>query len=352
MTAASNPHATGPAGETTEQSRSRTFRADILAQPANLERAAATFLAALGRAELRRFQADPVVFTGMGASLLAGVPAAQTLRAGGRLALAMPATEVVDPGGERVGAAFVAVSQSGRSAETVAALRAVDRPRLALANIMTSPLADVADLILPIGSIPDAGISILTYTATLLAGAALAAVLLTGEFHANAGPLAEAVAALLEPADAVAERVSSRLQDVRAVDVIGQGFSAASAGYGALLIREAARIPASGFDTHQYLHGPLEVAEAGMGAVLLGAEREVGLAGHLASAGVAVLLIPDTDVRVPDGVEVIRLPDVPAPLRPILEAIPLQLLADHLARARGLAPGVFRHHQDDTKVKP
>jgi hypothetical protein len=68
MTAASNPHATGPAGETTEQSRSRTFRADILAQPANLERAAATFLAALGRAELRRFQADPVVFTGMGAT--------------------------------------------------------------------------------------------------------------------------------------------------------------------------------------------------------------------------------------------------------------------------------------------
>ena len=60
----------------------------------------------------------------------------------------------------------------------------------------------------------------------------------------------------------------------------------------------------------------------------------------------------DRDVRVPDGVEVIRLPDMPAPLRPILEAIPLQLLADHLARARGLAPGVFRHHQDDTKVKP
>jgi len=136
------------------------------------------------------------------------------------------------------------------------------------------------------------------------------------------------------------------------VDVVGRGFSAASAGYGALLIREAARIPASGFDTHQYLHGPLKVAEAGMGAVLLGAEREVGLAGYLASAGVTVLLIPDTDVRVPDGVDVIRLPDVPAPLRPILEAIPLQLLADHLARARGLAPGVFRHHQDDTKVKP
>jgi hypothetical protein len=111
MTAASNPHAMGPAGETTEQSPSRTFRADILAQPANLERAAATFLTALGRAELRCFQADPVVFTGMGASLLAGVPAAQTLRAGGRLALAMPATEVVDPGGDRVGAALGRVSR-------------------------------------------------------------------------------------------------------------------------------------------------------------------------------------------------------------------------------------------------
>jgi fructoselysine-6-P-deglycase FrlB-like protein len=352
VTSAGDPHATGPAGETADESASRTFRADILAQPANLERAAATFLAALGRAELHRFHADPIVFTGMGASLLAAVPAALTLRAGGRSALAMPATEVLDPGGERVGAAYVAVSQSGRSAETVAALRAVERPRLALTNTTTGPLVDAAELALPIGSEPDAGISVLTYTASLLAGAALASALLAGEFHADVGRLAEAVTELVEQADTVAERVGRRLGEARGVDVVGRGFSTASAGYGALLIREAARIPAASFDTRQYLHGPLEVAEAGMGAVLLGARREAGLARHLASAGATVLLITDTDVCVPDGVEVIGLPDIPPPLRPILEAAPVQLLADHLAGARGLVPGSFRHHQDDTKVEP
>jgi glucosamine--fructose-6-phosphate aminotransferase (isomerizing) len=216
----------------------------------------------------------------------------------------------------------------------------------------TGPLVDAADLALPIGSAPDASISVLTYTASLLASVALASALLAGELQVDARRLAEAVTELVERADAAAEQVAGRLADARAVDVVGQGLSTGSAGYGALLIREAARVPAASFDTRQYLHGPLEVAEAGMGAVLFGTGREVGLARHLALAGATVLLVAGSDVHALDGVDVIGLPDLPSPLRPVLEAVPVQLLADHLARARGLVPGSFRHRQDDTKVEP
>jgi glutamine---fructose-6-phosphate transaminase (isomerizing) len=343
---------TAPQGTAAGEVAPGDFRRDVLAQPGNLERAAATFLPALGRAELRRFQVRLLVFTGMGASLPAAVPAVLLLRAAGRPALALPATEVLDEGGERLGAAYVAISQSGRSSETVAALAAVERPRLALTNAAASPLAEVADLTLPLGSAPDAGIAVLTYTASLLATAALAAALVAGEPGLEVGRLAAAVAQVLERADPVVRRLAGRLRDARAVDLAGSGFSAASAGYGALLLREAARIPAAAFDSHQYLHGPLEAAEAGVGAVLLGDGREVGLARHLAAAGACVLLVAGGGVAAPDGVELVSLPDVPAPLRPVLEAVPLQLLAGRLARDRGLVPGRFRHHQDDTKTGP
>ena len=52
------------------------FRDDILAQPDNLRRSAAVFLDALGRADLAAFEPGPVLFTGMGASFFAVVPAA------------------------------------------------------------------------------------------------------------------------------------------------------------------------------------------------------------------------------------------------------------------------------------
>jgi glucosamine--fructose-6-phosphate aminotransferase (isomerizing) len=328
------------------------FLQDVLAQPHNLERAAATFLPALGRAELRRFQVRLLVFTGMGASLSAAVPAVLILRSAGRPALAMPATEVLGPGGGRVGGAYVAISQSGRSAETVAALDAVERPRLVLTNAVTSRLAEVGDVTLPLGSAPDAGIAVLTYTASLLATAALASALLGGKLGLDVGRLAAAVAEVLERADPVVRRVAGRLRDARAVDLAGSGFSAASAGYGALLLREAARVPAASFDSHQYLHGPVEVAEDGVGAVLLGDGREVALARYLAAAGAAVLLVAGAGVVAPDGVELVTLPEAPAPLRPVLEAVPLQLLADRLARDRGLVPGRFRHQQHDTKTGP
>jgi len=329
----------------------RSFHPDIFRQPENLERAAATLLHALREADLGRFRADPVVFTGMGASFFSVIPAVQALRAAGRPALAMTATDILEPGGERVGGVYIGVSQSGRSAETVAAFRAIETSRLALTRTGSGPLAEVADLSLPIGSQPDAGISVLTYSASLLAGAVLASALGAGAVELEIGRLTELVAELLERAEPVAERMAASLAGARAVDAVGTGFSGASTGYAALVIREAARIPSASFDTGQYLHGPVEVAEPGVGAVLFGADREVRLAADLASSGMAVLLVTSADLHPTHGVEVVRLPHVPAVLRPILEAVPVQLLTDQLAQARGLSPGSFRHHQADTKLE-
>jgi glucosamine--fructose-6-phosphate aminotransferase (isomerizing) len=342
-----------------------SFRDEILAQPRNLEQVAASFLPALAsaraRGELRRFGcgegAGPVIFTGMGASLFAALPAALTLHAAGRAAVTIPASGLLASGPGCPHAAYVAISQSGRSAETLAALRAAPPPRLALTNTASTPLASVADLALPVRSAPDASLSVRTYTASLLAAEALAATLLgrAPAAEAEVGELAVAMAELVDRADAVTARLAAQLGQARAVDLVGQGRAAAAAGYGALLLRETTRIPAAAFDTHQYLHGPIEIAEEGVAAVLFGSGRELRLARDLASTGAAVLLVTPAGTRPPDEpanrLGVIPLPTGRPALQPILEAVPVQLLAAQLASARGLVPGTFRHHQPDTKVE-
>ena len=125
----------------------------------------------------------------------------------------------------------------------------------------------------------------------------------------------------------------------------------ASAAEGALLTREAVRLPAACLDTLQYLHGPLEVAEPGRGCVLFGSGREVQLAVDLASYGASVLLITEAPVDSTREPEVVRIPEVPDVFKPILEILPVQLLTHRMSQARGLAADGFRHEQEDTKLE-
>jgi glucosamine--fructose-6-phosphate aminotransferase (isomerizing) len=289
----------------------------------------------------------------MGASLLSLLPGAAALREAGRPALAIPATEVLEPGGGRVGRAYVAVSQSGESTETVDAFADLSAPRLALTNAGGNPLAGVADLALPIGSEEDVGISVMTYTASLWSVAALVCRLGAREVDLDADSIGRMVHRAIEDFDPMSDRFAERLDDIRAVDVVGGSPSVGSAAYAALAMREAARTPTAWFETRQYLHGPIEAAEGGLAAIVFGSGREVQLALDLVSYGLTVLLVTDlADVPRSDGsaLTVFRHPSVPPVIAPILHAVPGQLVAEAMARRRGISPGVFRHHQADTKV--
>src|SRR5262249_20301348 len=102
---------------------------------------------------------------------------AAALRAAGRAAVAISAADCT-PG---LADGYLAISQSGRSRETVEALAAAGLPagvapgrRVALTNDPDGPLATVADLVLPLGCGEDSRVSTLSYTATVQALALLA----------------------------------------------------------------------------------------------------------------------------------------------------------------------------------
>jgi glucosamine--fructose-6-phosphate aminotransferase (isomerizing) len=110
----------------------------------------------------------------------------------------------------------------------------------------------------------------------------------------------------------------------------------ASAGAAALLLREAARIPATAVATREYLHGMLEVAGPGLGVLLFGSGPEVALAATLASYGAQVVLVTDADVA-PPGVTVLRIPAAGGGLAGVVvDIVPVQVMAEELAGGRAI----------------
>jgi glucosamine--fructose-6-phosphate aminotransferase (isomerizing) len=272
-----------------------------------------------------------------------------TLRSGGRSAFAVSSTELLEGGADSLGAAYIGISQSGKSSETVDAFSRLSKPRLALTNSGGGPLAEAASVSLPIGSMPDTAIAVPTYTATLLAVATLAREL-GAPVEFDVRRLSEHMSDVLERSEGVVDRAMEAFGPMPSVDFVGRGTALATAAEGALLMREAVRTPASYMDTLQYLHGPLEVAEAGRACVVIGSGREVQLARDMAGYGTSVLLVTDAAVEDAGNLWVVRTPQVAEAVAPILQIVPIQLLTSRMATARGLEAEGFRYHQPDTKL--
>jgi len=325
------------------------FAEAIRAQPRNLRAAREAFADAIDEIDLDRVGGGTIVFSGIGASAHALIPAVLALRAAGRRAFAVSPGELGQIRTAGVGDSFVLVSQSGTSTEPLEALAHLDgAPVMAVAAHGDSPLAEAAEAWLPLGPLPDTPVATLSYTATLQALGMLSDALLGTSSGWYAIPdLAEETIERTEP---IAARIAEGLSAAVAIDAVGGGAARASAGETALLAREGLRIPGTGMETREYLHGPLEAVDDRFGCVLFGGERERLLARELASYGARVTLLTDRQAPPVSEFHAIQLPEVASTAAPILQILPVQLLVDRVARLRGFEIGGLRRQQSDTKV--
>lgn len=299
---------------------------------------------------------QPLLVVGMGSSLSAGRILSGVLAERGRVVVLEDAGELLHYG---LGAAtragvIVAISQSGRSFETVRAVEALrsqhPTPVVALVNDPSSPLAAAGDVVLPLLAGTEAAIATKTYLA------AMTALLLV---------VAEEAPGLLDPADlaraadaierlagdeSIGRCAAEHLGAAPALVIVGRGPALGVAAYGALTIKEAAAIPAEGMSGGAFRHGPVELAETEVGIVVLAPAGRttgllVGIARETAERGAPTWLITDTAHapagRLPDALLVSPvLPDLPEEVAPLALAVPLQLAADALARRLGRRAGV------------
>lgn len=231
---------------------------------------------------------------------------------------------------------LVAVSQSGGSpdlVETLTTARACGAMTLAVTNAPTSALATAAALHIDVHAGPELAVAATkSYTAELLALWLLVDAWYGGD-AAAAGDLADAAARTLIATTPIDDLVG-RLSGVERIVVTGRGYSFPSALETALKLMETSYVSAQAFSGADLMHGPMAMLQENS-AVLAFVNGGVG--GRAMSPVVDRLRELDTELTV-IGEGDLALPTIDESLSPLLEILPMQLLAHRLAVARGYDP--------------
>jgi len=252
------------------------------------------------------------------------------------------------------GTLLFAITQSGETADTLAALREVKRkghPTLAICNVVGSSIATAADGGIYLHAGPEIGVaSTKAFTSQCVVLALLA--LLFGRLrHLSFEQgrrlidalerLPELVAAALA-CEAEVARIAIRYQAAANFLYLGRQYNFPLALEGALKLKEISYIHAEGYPAAEMKHGPIALVDEATPSVFLipqGAVYEkvlLNLEEIRARKGPVIAVTSPGDQRVRQLVdEVIEVPAAPDFLQPIVAAIPLQLLAYHVAVARG-----------------
>jgi len=145
------------------------------------------------------------------------------------------------------------------------------------------------------------------------------------------------------------DQLGARLAGRRRFWFVGGGPNTATAREAALKLTETAWLDAVAFDPESFLHGPSAALEADDALVLIAPPgpsraRALDVARAARAIGAEVLTLAREDDRDAAALagEVIALPEVDEALSPILAVVPLQLLAYHVAVARGRNPDLLR----------
>jgi glutamine---fructose-6-phosphate transaminase (isomerizing) len=333
---------------------------DIRAQPQALQSLLDRPFGASARHLLQRLPVfDRVVMTGMGASLYAQYPAFLALAAAGLPVWWIETSELL---GEASGlltprSLLWVTSQSGRSAEVGALLARHDGRRpaiLGVTNDLASPLAATADAVIELCSGDEHAVGTRSYLNSLAAHMLATAAALRRPAPRDLYDMPDQLNAYLSQWDEHLGAWDSAIKE-STVFALGRGASLAAARTGALIVKEAAKVPVEGMSASQFRHGPLEMASSQTCIILLpGTAASVPLIDRLAAdltavGANAVRLLPSrdpSDGRGLAGFSGIRGPRLPPAhsdqTLPIAEIVPFQLASVLLAQRQGLEPGVFR----------
>lgn len=326
-----------------------SYRPTIARQPEALANTYAAIAEELPQRDITILDKSVVGVTGIGASYAAAVVVADQLQHQGRRAFAIRSCDMAF--GFDLCDALIGLSHRGRSVETVEALqRLPGAARLAITQDAESPLAEAANVHIRLANGSDATPSSTGYTATLL-GAGMVVDKLVGTSTDWAG-IPATVSQTLELAASKMGQLREQFVTRRAIDCVGAGASLGTADGASLLIREAARLPASAYDTRHYLHGPLEAMDASTGIVIFGNGREVELARQADKIGCPTLLVTTADgIEDGDHLTVVKVAALENRIaQGIVDILTAQLFAAELSDAAGLTDVKFRYRMSDTKV--
>ncbi|WP_417205047.1 glutamine--fructose-6-phosphate transaminase (isomerizing) [Antarctobacter sp.] len=254
------------------------------------------------------------------------------------------------------GTAALFVSQSGETADTLAALRFCrDKADsiLSVVNVPNSSIARESDLALPIHAGIEIGVAS-TKAFTCQLNVLLLLALKAAEARGRLTPdrrdavlaglraLPGTINAALDRDEVIAS-VARKLAEARDILFLGRGLMYPLALEGALKLKEISYIHAEAYASGELKHGPIALIDKHVPVVVMAPkdalfEKTVSNMQEVMARGGKVCLITDAEGAAAAGQDVwrvIQMPTVPDVLSPILYALPAQLLAYHTAVAKG-----------------
>jgi glutamine---fructose-6-phosphate transaminase (isomerizing) len=248
------------------------------------------------------------------------------------------------------------ISQSGETADTLAALRharAKGQKIAVVVNVPTSSMAREADLLLPTHAGPEIGVaSTKAFTCQLAVLAALAAKIARDKGVMSEAEEREIVLHLTEAPAAInaalghdenIEAMAHIIAAARDVLYLGRGQDYPLALEGALKLKEISYIHAEGYAAGEMKHGPIALIDDAVPIIVLAPsgplfEKTVSNMQEVQARGGKVVLISDAEGIAQAGegaIATIEMPKVHPLIAPLVYAVPVQLLAYHVAVAKG-----------------
>jgi glucosamine--fructose-6-phosphate aminotransferase (isomerizing) len=252
----------------------------------------------------------------------------------------------------------IAVSQSGETLDTLMAVKHAREQRakvLAIANVNGSTIPRESDAVLYTHAGPEVAVASTKAFLTQLVAVYLVAlylaqvrgVLFADEIKAVVDDLwampekVDEVLDTMEPVRALARE----LVDAKAVLFLGRHVGYPVALEGALKLKELAYMHAEGFAAGELKHGPIALIEDGLPVVVVVPPRGRGVLHdkvvsniqEIRARGARTIVIAEQDdaAVVPYATNLIRIPNAPTLLQPLLATVPLQVFACELATAKG-----------------
>jgi len=250
----------------------------------------------------------------------------------------------------------IVVSQSGETADTLAALRYCNKNKmktLGIVNVDESTISREASLALQIHAGPEIGVaSTKAFTCQLTTLYFLAIKAAKDKGSINTNQEAKLIKSILQLPSMIVDALSleaeikQTAQDLSKASnaiFLGRGAMYPLASEGALKLKEISYIHAEGYASGELKHGPIALVDENMPVVVLAPrdelfEKTVSNMHEVMARGGKVLLITDAEGadEAQDGTwKTIIMPKIPNDLAPILYSIPVQLLAYHTAVYKG-----------------
>ena len=255
---------------------------------------------------------------------------------------------------------LLALSQSGETADVLQAVNAAKRMGakvLSIVNVPTSSLARISDSFLTIGCGPEIGVAATkSFTAQLSLTYMIVDALCNGYlgFKTNKQILVDALHEALSAENEI-HGIAEKLRYARDIYVLGRSIHYPIALEGALKIKELSYIHAEGIAAGELKHGPLALIDTNSYVIIVNpngatSDSNIASAHEIKARGATIIGISDKPDEVYDIF--IKIPFIKCNvIYPIIEVLPLQILAYYLSLVKNVDPDYPRNLAKSVTVK-